>query len=262
VPDLLTADNVRPLISGTIFTNVHHFETIASTNSAAMQSGAQGAPEGSVFVSEEQTAGKGRGGHSWHSEPRTGIYVSVLLRPEIPAAQALWFSLIAGLAAHDAITKTIGVNCDLRWPNDILIGEKKIGGILIELSSEGEHVRYVVVGMGLNVNQTSFPREIAPLATSLRIETGREWPRVELLAALLKSLDAEYTAMRQDSSAAIASVLSRFQQRSSFVRGSKVQVPENGGYTGITQGLDERGFLQVRTATGMKKVLSGGVRKI
>ncbi len=105
----------------------------------------------------------------------------MLLRPKISASDTLWFSLIAGLTAQDAISRAIGVECDLRWPNDILLGTKKLGGILTELSAEGDAVRHLVIGIGLNVNQSAFPPEIAEEATSLRIETDREWSRLEIL---------------------------------------------------------------------------------
>ncbi len=265
MPDLLTANNLLPLIAGTIFDRAdffHHFERTGSTNVTAMHAGAEGAPEGSLFIAEEQLAGKGRGGHAWHSEPDSGIYISALLRPRMPAADTLWFSLIAGLAAHHAISQVIGLSCDLRWPNDIMLGEKKLGGILTELSSEGASVRYLVVGVGLNVNQASFPAELAGLATSLCMETDREWPRAELLAALLKSFHAEYAALRKDLQGAARSIIARFEQHSTYARGARVHVPEEGGYSGITQGLNASGFLQVRAESGLKTVLSGGVRKI
>ena len=117
-----------------------------------------------------------------------------------------------------------------------------------------------VVGIGINVNQAIFPAELGSIATSLRLETGRDWSRVEVAAALLKSLDREYRALLENPREARESIYKRFEERSSYARGREVHVEEDGGYDGITEGLDERGFLQVRTPQGLRTVLSGGVR--
>ena len=260
VPDLLLPDIVAPLLTGTIFAKqIHHYYKIGSTNSEAMQSAAEGAPEGSVFLAEEQLAGRGRGAHSWHSARWAGIYCSVVLRPEMPPSEALIFSLAAGLAVHAAVLSIAPeLRPDLKWPNDVLLGGKKFCGILTEMNAEATRVRHLVTGVGLNVNQAKFPAELREIATSLRIETGTEWSRVELCAALLKSLDREYRSLRADG-AARESILRRFQENSTTARGKKVRVEET-GVEGVTEGLDPRGFLQVRTAEGLRTVLSGTVR--
>ena len=261
VPDLLLPDIVAPLLSRTIFEKqIHHYYKIGSTNTEAMQAAAEGAPEGSVFLAEEQLAGRGRGAHSWHSARSAGIYCSVVLRPEMPPSEALVFSLAAGLAVHAAVSSIApGLRPDLKWPNDVLLGGKKFCGILTEMNAEATRVRHLVTGIGINVNQTKFPAELREIATSLRIETGSEWSRVELCAALLKSLDREYRSLRADA-AARDSILRRFQENSTTVRGQRVRVEENGGLEGVTEGLDARGFLQVRTAEGLRTVLSGTVK--
>jgi BirA family biotin operon repressor/biotin-[acetyl-CoA-carboxylase] ligase len=185
------------------------------------------------------------------------------LRPNLNPADVLWLSLVAGLSAHYGIEAVIGVPPDLRWPNDIMFGNRKIGGILTELSADSTHVRHVVVGIGVNVNQSEFPNELRPLASSLRIETGREWSRLEIIAALLKSLDREYRALRDGLLNQVSnSIIHRFESRSSYARDAQVHVDEAGGFFGRTMGLDERGFLRVETASGVKTVLSGGVRKV
>jgi BirA family biotin operon repressor/biotin-[acetyl-CoA-carboxylase] ligase len=148
---------------------------------------------------------------------------------------------------------------DLKWPNDLLIDGKKFCGILTEMNGEATRVRYIVVGIGINVNQSRFPDDLAQSATSLRLATGTEWSRVDLCAALLKSLDREYRDLLQKPGAH-QSILKRFQEQSSSARGRQVQVEENGGFEGVTDGLDPRGFLQVKTAEGLRTVLSGTVR--
>lgn len=269
VPDLLLPEMLAPLLRGTIFGDakqVHHYYRIGSTNSEAMRSAAEGAPEGSVFLAEEQLAGRGRGAHNWHSARSAGIYGSVILRPAMPPSEALIFSLAAGLAIRAAVAEIAPqLLPDLKWPNDLLLGGKKFCGILTEMNAEVTRVRHLVVGVGINVNQVKFPAELREIATSLRIQTGTEWSRVELCAALLKSLDREYRSMVEDAGARDA-ILRRFEESSSSVRGRKVSIEMNNGenheLAGVTEGLDDRGFLRVRTAEGLRTVVSGTVRTI
>lgn len=260
-PDLLLPSILAPLLHGTMFEGgIHHYYRIHSTNVAAMKAAAEGAPEGTVFVAEEQTAGRGRGGHGWHSARGVGIYCSVILRPALAPADTLLLSLAAGLAVHAAVME-VSPNADLvpdlKWPNDLLIQGKKFCGILTEMNAEPTRVRYVVVGIGINVNHARFPVDIQAEATSLRLASGSVWSRVELTAALLKSVHLEY---RRLLSGERDQLLQRFSSLSSTVRGTPVRVEENGGFEGTTEGLDARGFLQVRTSAGLRTVLSGTVR--
>lgn len=261
VPDLLLPEILRPLIRGTIFAaHVHHFYKIGSTNTSAMAAAAEGAPEGSVFLAEEQTAGRGRGANSWQSPRSTGIYCSVILRPALPPSDVLTLSLAAGLAVQAAIHEVDSrVELDLKWPNDVLIQGKKVCGILAEMNAEATRVRYIVIGIGINANQESFPKELS--ATSLRLTTGSEWSRVELVGALLKSLNREYRQLVGDPDAKDA-ILQRFAENSSWILGKRVRIEENGSdFEGTTEGLDPRGFLQVRTPYGVQTVLSGTVKE-
>jgi BirA family transcriptional regulator, biotin operon repressor / biotin---[acetyl-CoA-carboxylase] ligase len=260
-PDLLLPDMLSPLLRGTIFSErIHHYYKVGSTNDVAMEAASDGEPEGSVFLAEQQTAGRGRGAHQWHSAESTGIYCSVVLRPVVPPSEILILSLAAGLAVHDAVQEVDSrISPDLKWPNDLLINGKKVCGILTEMNAEATRVRYLVIGIGMNVNHASFPDELKALATSLRLESGTECSRIELCAALLKSLDREYRRLMEDP-AARDSILRRFQERSSSARGKRVKVEENGGFEGTTEGLDDRGFLTVRTREGLRTVLSGTMR--
>jgi BirA family biotin operon repressor/biotin-[acetyl-CoA-carboxylase] ligase len=237
------------------------FPSIHSTNTHAMAQAELGAPEGMVYFADEQTAGRGRGAHAWSSPPGSGLYVSVLLRPRMAPADVLWLSLAAGLAVHNAVRQVTSLEADLRWPNDLLLRRKKFCGILTELNAEVTRVRHLVIGIGINVHQQLFPEELRDLATSLYIETGRDWPRQGLLAALLRSIDREVTALIASGPAAQASVLTRLEQMSSWVRGKQVYIEDQDGFEGITEGLDSRGFLQIRTAGGLRTVFSGGVRE-
>lgn len=239
--------------------HLHFFPSIHSTNTHAMLQADCGAPDGSVFFADQQTQGRGRGAHAWTSPPASGLYVSILLRPRIAPADVLWLSLAAGLAVHSAVETVTSLQPDLRWPNDLLFGPRKFCGILTELNAEVTRVRHAVIGIGINVHQPQFPPELRLIATSLFLETTRNWPRQDLLLALLQSLDCELAALADPPTAA-HSIRRRLEARSTWIRGKRVRVDEGEPFTGVTEGLDPRGFLQVRTPQALRTVLSGGVR--
>ncbi len=266
MPDSFDLASVIGALSNTIFADkIHHLASVNSTNTLALEAAQTGAPQGSVWVANEQTAGRGRSDHKWHSAPGEGLYASILLRPQIPIKQAFWLSLATGIAARSAIAVVTGLKPDIRWPNDLLIGKKKCGGILVETSTAPNQstLRYAVIGIGINLNHIGFPKELEALATSLRHETGQPWPREQLLIQLLLALENEIALLEaevRDSTSEI-SLLDRFAAASTWVRGKPVIVEEGGGYTGVTEGLDADGFLRVRGEDNvMHTVLSGGVR--
>jgi BirA family biotin operon repressor/biotin-[acetyl-CoA-carboxylase] ligase len=238
------------------------FESIASTNVCAMTEADAGAPDGSVYLADEQTGGRGRGAHTWSSPAGSGLYVSILLRPRMAPADVLWLSLAAGLAAQEAIRSVTSLDADLRWPNDLLFGKKKFCGILTELNAEVTRVRHAVIGIGINVHQDYFPEEIRRIATSLYLESSRNWSRQDLLIALLHALDAELTAISaSDLQQTARAICARLEAGSSWIRGKRVRVEEGDGISGVTEGLDDRGFLRVRTGDGLRTIFSGGVRE-
>jgi BirA family biotin operon repressor/biotin-[acetyl-CoA-carboxylase] ligase len=214
--------------------NILWFESCGSTMVEAARLAAEGAPHFTVVGADEQTAGQGRLGRRWHSERGAGLYVSVILRIDVK-----YLTLTLGVAAVDAI----GNGADLRWPNDVLIGGKKIAGILVN-REPGAYV----AGIGINVNHTAFPEELN--ATSLRMVTGVEQDRDRVLDALLRSM--EYWLGRDD-------VLHAFAARSTWVRGKSVEVE---GARGVTDGLDASGFLWLRLEDGSRRlIVAGGVRE-
>ena len=225
---------------------VHWFDSIASTMTEAARLAAAGCPDGTVVGAEEQTAGIGRHGHAWHSEPGNGLYVSIVLRRSLPIPTV---TLAIGVAARAAIAETTEVDCDLRWPNDLLVGPRKCTGILVNFESDA-----AIAGIGINVNHDSFPDDIAPLATSLRLASGRIHAREPLLAALLRAVD-------QWSRQAPPAILAEFSRWSSYVRGRRVSV--DGQATGVTAGLDPQGFLLLHCDNGQTvRILAGGVRPL
>ena len=253
------ADLESALASTICSGKLHYVPTTASTNSDALAAARNSAPHGSVYFADEQTAGRGRGNHAWHSAAGEGLYVSVLLRPQLPAARLSLLPLVAGLAAAAAIREVSGLTVDLRWPNDLLIGPRKAGGILVEARNDSERLPHAVLGIGINVHQREFPADLATPATSLDVEAGRRISRQSLLVALLKSVERE-TCVLSASDAAKA-VLERVKSSSSWIRGRRVQVHGPQACQGVTAGLDENGFLLVETATGVVTVQTGGLRE-
>ncbi len=247
-------------LAPTLFAGKLHFSrTTVSTNADALAAARRGERHGSVYFAEEQTAGRGRGGHGWHSAAGEGLYVSVLLRQEISATRLPLLPLAAGLAAADAIRAVSGLTADLRWPNDLLIGTRKAGGILVEARNDSERLLHAVVGIGINVHQRSFPPGLATPATSLDIESHRTNSRQALLVALLKSLQRETCALADP--VAAATLHARVEQASTWTRGRNVEVHGPQACAGVTAGLDENGFLRVKTANGFVTVQTGGLRE-
>lgn len=248
-------------LAETIFAGKLHFEPVtASTNTDALTAARNGAPHGSVWLADEQTAGRGRSDHRWHSAAGEGLYVSVLLRLEIAAARLALLPLAAGLAAAEAIRAIAALHVDLRWPNDLLIGPRKAGGILVEAKAESKAPPYAVVGIGINVHQREFAPGLATPATSLDLEAGRRISRQALLATLLKSLEREAASLADPGAA--ANLLARVEQASTWARGRAVEVHGSQPCIGVTAGLDENGFLRVETAAGLVTVRTGGIREM
>jgi len=262
VPDILTPDMLRQRLKGSMFAKrIHHFFRTDSTNRVAMELGYAGEPEGAVVLAEEQTAGRGRAGRSWHSQRAAGIYVTLLLRPKISPVQAPLLTMMAGLSAHAAIQAQTGLQPDVKWPNDLILNGQKVGGILTEMHAEPTLVRFVIVGIGINMNQETFPSELNRVATSLRVETGKNQSRLELLVRLLREFETDYNRLLREGS---SSVTERFTQVSSYALGKKVRVTNgNEIYVGVTAGLRPEGLLQVQREDGaVVTVFAGDVAEI
>jgi len=259
MPDLLLPSLVLPALrSGALGRRLHHAFKIDSTQRWALEGAVAGEPHGSLYVAEEQTAGRGRQGHMWYSPASTGIYCSLLLRPPGPPSGLLPLTLGAGVAVTEAIRATTGLRPDIRWPNDILLAGKKCGGLLLEMAGDPMRVHHAVLGIGINVNQLDFG-ELAPVATSLRLAGGKTVSRAQLLSEVLRHLDARYEMFAHGGS---ADLLADFRQASTYAEGLPVSVGSGAeAYTGVTAGLDELGFLRVRRDDGtLATVFNGEVR--
>ena len=196
--------------------DLRHFASLDTTMREAAVLATHGAASGTAVIADEQTAGQGRHGHAWHSEPGLGLYVSILLRPDLPASSAPTLTIALGLATQEAISAATGLACDLRWPNDIMVNGKKVAGILAQLIDGA-----AIAGIGVNCNHTAFPDHLAAEATSLRLESGRDQSRERLLIDLLPAVD-RYAAMLAERGP--GPILDLFSRRSSYASGKRVTV--------------------------------------
>jgi BirA family transcriptional regulator, biotin operon repressor / biotin---[acetyl-CoA-carboxylase] ligase len=218
----------------------------------------RGEPHGTVVVAETQTAGIGRHGHSWHSESPGGLYLSIILRLPLAPETLPVLTMALGLAALRAVDDMAEVACDLRWPNDLLLNEKKLAGVMVQSADTNAASGVLIAGIGVNVNQTEFPLEIRSIATSLRIETGREHPKEPLLDRIVAE-SLRYASLLEDRGR--RPIFDQFEARSSYVRGKSVEIDTPDRIvSGFTAGLDDNGFLLVQTPTGIETIVAGGVR--
>ena len=238
--------------------NYLFFEETDSTNEVIKREAALGAPEGTLAVAELQTHGKGRRGRNWVSPKGSGVWMSFLLKPEINPAKASMLTLVSALAAKKACDEVCGKETFIKWPNDIVLDEKKICGMLTEMSTEIEVINYVVIGIGFNVNTVSFPDEIKETASSMYIETGKKIVRSDLIASYGKYFEAYYEKFLETGD---LSFLKEEYNKSLVSRNRRVKIIEkNGEFVGEALGIDDNGELLVKTENGaVKKIMSGEV---
>jgi BirA family biotin operon repressor/biotin-[acetyl-CoA-carboxylase] ligase len=229
----------------------HYVPVIASTNTAARLLGRQGQAEGTIVLADAQTAGRGQAGKVWFSPPERNVYVSILLRPPLAPAQASLISLLAAVAVVATLQQE-GAACGIKWPNDVLLHQRKVAGILTEMETHREAVQFVVVGIGINVNMTQAELDrdlgpIAPTATSMAAALGREVCREALLAALMASLERWYDRFRTEGALALHAAW----EARSLMRGRRVsaRTPE-ASWEGMAEGIDQTGRLLLRCDEG------------
>jgi BirA family biotin operon repressor/biotin-[acetyl-CoA-carboxylase] ligase len=233
---------------------VRWHDSVGSTMIEAARLAREDFPSGTIVGADEQQTGQGRYGRRWHSEPEAGLYVTFLLRPSLPLESLPAATLAIGLAAREAVLNVCGLACDLRWPNDLLAASRKCAGILLQLDQGA-----LLAGIGINVNQRAFPDELAVIATSLRLASGKEHSREEILLELAPAID-RYLGLLAE--AGNEPILRLFSEISSYAAGRRVVVQQDQEtLTGTTEGLDASGFLIVRTDDGKRSIiLAGGVR--
>jgi BirA family biotin operon repressor/biotin-[acetyl-CoA-carboxylase] ligase len=258
-PDSLLPEEIKAgLRTSLLGRRIAYHRELTSTQDAARSLAAQVADEGTIVIAETQVAGRGRIGRAWASPPG-GIYLSIILRPDIEPSEALGFPLIAGVAVAQAIEQLTGLKPQLKWPNDIIVAGRKAGGILTEMSAEMDRINYIILGIGVNVNteRAHFPEEIEGIATSLRTECGKEVSRVQLVQGILAELESLYQVFQVSG---FEPIRERWKARSCTIgarvsiRGAREQVE------GEAIDIDEDGALILRKAGGaLERVVAGDV---
>ncbi len=262
-PDKMYSYNIGSrLSSGTICKKIESLEVTDSTNIRAKQLAEFGEEEGTIIIAEKQTAGKGRMGRHWESEPGAGIYMSMVLRPDISPVYVPGITLVTALALVGAIKETCNASPLIKWPNDIVLGGKKICGILTEMSSEMDFINYVVTGIGINANNKYFPEEIEETATSLFIQTGKKTDRAQLAACTIDYFGRYYKKFEKAKSIEpftneYNNALANRDKEVKILYGMAENAKKT--ETGIARGIDKNGALIVDTKSGTRHVLSGEV---
>lgn len=258
-PDRLLDREVRENLAASIFGRqaIHHLSVTDSTNLRAWELAGAGAEEGTLVIAEQQTAGRGRRGRGWFSPAGEGIYLSLVLRPRLSPADAPRITLLAAVAAAEALRSGGGLDCRIRWPNDIVVGKRKLAGILTEIRTEMDGIHFAVLGLGVNVNTRVFPRDLEGRATSIQAETGFRKPRLQLLQAFLQAFESGYGRIREPG---FRGVLARWEALA-HLPDSLIRVTWGGRtVTGRARGIDGHGRLMVEDARGaLHRVYSGDV---
>lgn len=256
-PECFSADEIKSrLVTEWAGREVFFYREIGSTNIEINQLAEKGMPHGTLAVAERQTGGKGRRGRSWVSPGGVNVYMSILLRPDFAPNQASMLTLVMALAVSEAIDEACGVKTQIKWPNDILLNQKKIVGILTEMTAEPDYISHVVTGVGINTNQEDMPEEIREHATSILIETGKRTDRAALVERVMYYFEKEYTCFAEDKS--LKSRCEAYNERL-VNRNQIVRVLEPGHeYEGTAKGINEIGELMIVKEDGTEKYVYAG----
>jgi BirA family biotin operon repressor/biotin-[acetyl-CoA-carboxylase] ligase len=258
VPDLLTPSEIKPLLTTKwMGKTIHYSQSIDSTNSKAYQLALQGAKEGEVVIAESQMEGRGRLGRRWFSPPFLNLYLSLILRPQIPPHRASLITLMAAVATADAIQNYSGLLPQIKWPNDVLLRGRKVAGLLNEIQSEMDRIHFVILGIGVNLNmdEKMFPKEIRGMATSLKREMGETISRKDFLRSLLIVLEGWYATFLKEGG---IPVLEAWRGRAE-IEGKHVIVSSFGeSLSGIAVDVDSDGALILETEEGERKRIVAG----
>ncbi len=258
-PDVLTEAEIGSLLTGRWAGREleAHRHIGCSTNLRAKQLADAGAVHGTLVAADVQEGGKGRRGRVWEASPEgTAIAMSLILRPSFAPGKAPMLTLLAALAVRDGIRQTCGLEPGIKWPNDLTLGSRKGCGILTEMALEAEYIQHVVVGIGINVNQTEFPEALRDRAVSLRMEAGRPFHRAELLARILEAWEGYYETFQQTEN--LAFVQEDYNRSLAGLNGPVQVLAPDGGWEGISLGIDASGSLLVRRPSGQVEAVDAG----
>lgn len=258
-PDLMTEAEIKSLMhTEWVAKEVLYFDTIDSTNTKAQELAEKGYPSGTLVVADKQESGKGRRGRSWVSPSGTGIFMTLMIKPDINSNNASMLTLVAALAVAKAITSVTGEEALIKWPNDIVVNSKKVCGILTEMNAQFDYINHIVVGIGINVHNESFPEEISQMASSLMIEAGgKRFHRAQIIAETMAYFEQYYDTFlkTQDLSALVREYDELLVNMNKAVRVLDPKEPFDGKAMGITP----KGELIVDTWESRKLVSSGEV---
>jgi len=252
-----SVEELRTLIRGDIGREIVFLESIDSTNTFAMELAEKGAPHGTVVIADSQSKGKGRLGRTWVSPPKKNIYMSVILRPDIGPKDATLLTIMTAVSCAKGVMKSTGLKAEIKWPNDLMVSHRKLGGILTEIKSDPDRIIFAVIGIGINVNMISgsFPPDIKPVATSIREELGQMQSRTLIISEILKEIEAWYCVMKREGRRPL---LEEWKQLSSTI-GKKVKVVAGKEtLTGIAEGIDDEGMLILKLPSGAHKKINAG----
>lgn len=257
VPDTVAEEEVASrLQTERMGRQIKYFSRIDSTNQYAKRIAEEGASDGTLIIADEQTAGKGRSGRTWVTPPSEAIAFTLLLRPKLSPDRISMVTLVMGLAVVNAVNALYDVDAGIKWPNDVVIGGRKLCGILTEMSAEVSQVNYIVIGVGINANLTSFPEEIREIATSLKLELGHAVNRAELIACVMTEFERLYAGFEAQGD--LGPVVQEYNELC-LNTGNKVRVLDpNGEYTGISRGINSMGELLVETEDGQTREVYAG----
>ncbi|WP_163191621.1 biotin--[acetyl-CoA-carboxylase] ligase [Clostridium thermarum] len=258
-PDVLTSVEVSPFIrTEFVGKNIVHFNTISSTNTKAKELAADNCPNGTVIISEEQTSGRGRLGRQWVSPKCKGIWMSIILRPDIPPMEAYKVTIIAAAAVHGALAEN-GADSLIKWPNDIIMNGKKVCGILTEMNSELSKIHYLVIGIGINVNteDTEIPEELKDKASSLKLETNRHFDRKLLLGSILNNFEPLYKEFT--STGSIETSIAVCRDHSAVLNREVILLEGNKSSTVKVVDINSNGHLLIQESDAVREILSGEV---
>lgn len=258
-------EELEMLVQGDIGREIIFFKTIGSTNTAALELAEKGAPHGTVVIADRQAKGKGRLGRTWVSPPGSNIYMSVILRPEIEPKDATLLTIMTAVSCAKGVMKSTrnesiptGLKAEIKWPNDLMISNKKLGGILTEMKSDPDGIVFAVIGIGINVNSKTtkdFPPDIQGIATSIREELGKIQSRTFIIAEILKEMEHWYKVLLAEGRKPLFDEWKRLS--STLGRKVKVTLGDN-VFTGVAEDIDKGGMLILRLPSGMLKKISSG----
>ncbi|MDA8106336.1 MAG: biotin--[acetyl-CoA-carboxylase] ligase [Nitrospiraceae bacterium] len=254
----LSSDEILAGVCGFLWKKVCLFESVDSTNERALAlASSEVPPHGTVIIADAQSSGRGRLGRKWFSPPGRNIYMSALLKPEIGLRDATLLTIVGALAGVVALRNKTGLDLRIKWPNDLMVNNKKIGGILTEIRSDPEKINLAVIGIGVNVNSevVDFPEELSGIVTSARTEAGRMFSRVGIIIEILRELERWYKTLTNEGRRPL---LEEWKSRSSTI-GKKVRIVlGNEILSGVAETIDDNGMLILRTGSGGKRRISSG----